>query len=171
MSSAGRTACSGCGGVFPDVQRPVHAYVSSSPGCWKTFGEVQADEMQRFGHPNAHGLVVDAYVAQHRGGGVDRRDRQSVFVHLIGLAARLEDGVPTDAVSDLLRRVLAQRCAFPALRRRHGAARLTLLHMIRASDLADYERRAREWATAVWESWSPEHERIRLALQAAAKTR
>ena len=43
--------------------------------------------------------------------------------------------------------------------------------MVGASDLADYEERAREWATAVSESWSCEHERVRLALREVAETR
>jgi hypothetical protein len=38
------------------------------------------------------------------------------------------------------------------------------LHMVGADDLDDYERRAREWAAAVWCSWSAQHELIRTAL-------
>jgi len=130
---------------------------------------VQADEMQRLGDPGAHGLVVDAYMAQHPGDGADRRDRQSVFVHLIGLSARLEEHPPNGMVTDLFRRVLDKRSNLPALRRSHGPGPLTLLHMGGASDLGDYERRAREWATAVWESWSREHGRVRLALRKVAE--
>ena len=51
-----------------------------------TFGELQADELSRFGYRGVHRLVVDAYMAQHPGDGGDRRDRQSVFVHLVGCA-------------------------------------------------------------------------------------
>jgi hypothetical protein len=144
--------------------------VPSSPGCWKTFGEVQADEIQRFGYPPAHGLVVDAYMAQHPGHGTDRRDRQSVFVHLVGLCARLEHHAHNDLVRDLFRRVLASRSDFPVLSRSSGPGVRTVLHMVGASDVTDYERRAYEWATAVWKSWSGEHRRIRHALRAAIQT-
>jgi hypothetical protein len=40
------------------IDGPVHNYVPSAPGCWKTFGEVQADEPQRFGYPPAHGTEI-----------------------------------------------------------------------------------------------------------------
>jgi hypothetical protein len=55
--------------------------------------------------------------------------------------------------------------------RSRGPGSLTVLHMVGARDLADYERRAREWGAAVWQSWSGEHDRIRTALLAAGQTR
>jgi hypothetical protein len=39
--------------------------------------------------------------------------------------------------------------------------------MVGAADLEDYERRAREWAAAVWGSWSAQHELIRREVGAA----
>jgi len=52
---------------------PAHPYVPAVAGCWALFGEVQADEMTRFGYPPAHAIVVDAYMASHPGDGTDRR--------------------------------------------------------------------------------------------------
>ena len=59
----GTKACLGCGALVPDIDGPVHKYVPSSPGCWKTFGEVQVDEAQRFRYTlfavaAAHGRVA-----------------------------------------------------------------------------------------------------------------
>ena len=67
----------------------------------ESFGEVQADKSLRFGYPPAHRLVVNAYMAQHPGGGHDRRDRQSVFVHLLALCAALEQATPPGEVTRL----------------------------------------------------------------------
>ena len=53
-------SCRQCGALVPDVSGPVHKYVPSGPGCWQTFGQVQADESLRFGYPPAHRIVVDA---------------------------------------------------------------------------------------------------------------
>jgi hypothetical protein len=89
----------------------------AAPGCWQMFGELQADELQRFGYPPAHRLVVDAYMAQHPGDGRDRRDRQSVFVHLAGPYALLELGLPAKRATDVLGRVVDGRDDFPILRR------------------------------------------------------
>lgn len=160
-------ACPGCGALVPDIDGPVHKYVPSSPGCWKAFGEVQAAEAQRFGHPAAHRLVVDAYMAQHPGDGRDRRDRQSVFVHLVGLCAVLEHGLPQPFATSLLGQVIRQRGGdFPTLQRTGAPGSVTVLHMAGAADPTDYERRALEWATSVWASWSAQHELIRSALRA-----
>jgi len=112
-------------------------------------------------------VVVDAYVAQHPATPATAATAKSVFVHLVGLCAVLEHGLPDPYVTKLLGEVIRQRYGdFPVLQRTEGPGSLTVLHMIRAHDLADYERRAHEWATAVWGSWSAQHELIRSALHA-----
>jgi hypothetical protein len=148
----------------PDVTGPVHKYVPSAPGCWKLFGEIQADEALRFGYPPAHRVVVDAFMAQHPGDGSDRRDRQSVFVHLAGLYAVLERHVLPAQATNVLRRVLGDRDDFPALVRNDGLGELTIVHLVGARDLADYEHRARAWGCAVWQAWAQHHALIREAV-------
>jgi hypothetical protein len=132
-----------------------------------TFGEVQADELQRFGYPPAHRMVVDAYMAQHPGDGTDRRDRQSVFVHLAGLCAVLERGMPPRRATDVLRLVLQTRDDFPVLRRSSGPGDVTVLHLLGARDVDDYDERARAWGHAVWQSWDEQHDVIHAALTSA----
>lgn len=39
-----KSKCVSCGGNFPDIDGPVHAYMDSSPGCWAVYGEVLARE-------------------------------------------------------------------------------------------------------------------------------
>lgn len=146
---------------------PVHKYVPSAPGCWQTFGQVQAEESLRFGHPPAHRIAVDAYMAQHPGDGSDRRDRQSVFVHLAGLCAVLELQIGPGRATNVLRRVLGSRTNFPVLSRNGGPGKLTVLHLVGANDLDDYEDRARAWASAVWAAWESHHALIRNAVAAA----
>ena len=164
MLEVGRTLCPQCGAAVPDTDGPVHTYVPSAPGCWQVFGEVQADELQRFGYPPAHRLVVDAYMAQHPGDGRDRRDRQSVFSHLCGLFARLELGMPAARATEVLRRVVTSREDFPALERAGGPGELTVLHLLDATDLAAYDARAVEWAQAVWRAWATQHSIIASAV-------
>jgi hypothetical protein len=104
-------------------------------------------------------------MAQHPGHGSDRRDGQSVFVHLLGLCAVLEHGVPAAYATKLMGRVIQGHEDFPVLKRAQGPGQVTVLHMLGASDIADYAERAREWASAVRDSWSAEHEVIRTALR------
>jgi hypothetical protein len=156
--------CPQCGASVPNVTAAVHKYVPSAPGCWQLFGEIQADEALRFGYPPTHRAVVDAYMAQHPGDGHDRRDRQSVFVHLAGLCAVLEQHLPPAETTNVLRRVRQDHNDFPALARHGGPGDLTIVHLVGARDLADYEHRALAWGRAVWQTWAEHHTLIRRAV-------
>ena len=160
-------ACPQCGAVVPATNGPRHVYVPSAPGCWAAFGALRGDEMLRFPDSPENNLSVDAYMAQHPGDGTDRRDRQSVFVHLASLCAVLERGATPARSPDVLRAVLASRTEYPVLRRAHGPGDLTVLHLVKATDVADHDRRARAWAASVWESWRDHHPAIRAALDVA----
>lgn len=164
-------SCPQCGAIVPDSDVPVHSYVPSAPGCWRVFGEVQADAALRFGYAPARGLVVDSYMAQHPGDGRDRRDRQSVFVHLAGLCAALEFGLPPTQAMNILRLVLRGHDDFPVLNRAHGPGELTIVSLLGARDAAEYERRARGWGSVVWASWSQHHKLIRDAVSSTGVPR
>lgn len=166
-SRASLAPCFVCGALVPEIDGPVHRYVPSSPGCWQTFAEVQADEMTRFRYPPAHRIVVDAYMAQHPGDGSDRRDRQSVFLHLVGLCAVLAMEIPVAISTQAFERLLAiHHDDFPFLQRGADRGPLTVLHMMDSADQDDYDLRAREWGIAVWGSWHDHQETIRSALEA-----
>ena len=158
--------CPQCGAVVPDIDGPVHAYVPSAPGCWAAFGAVRADEMLRFPESEANNLVVDAYMAQHPGDGTDRRDRQSVFVHLVSLCAVIERGAAASRSPDVLRAVLARQAEFPVLRRDRGPGTMTVLSVTDVMSVDDHDARVRAWAGTVWESWREHHPAIRAALDA-----
>ena len=152
--------CDRCGAVVLETSGPTHAYIAAPPGCWAAFGALQAQEMTRFGYPPAHGLAVDAYAASHGGDGSDRRDRQSVAIHLLALRATFTADEPFEERIALLRRLANENRDWPVLDRPPGVPVLSLTHAADAADVDDYTRRVREWALAVWEFWAPEHERL-----------
>ena len=159
-------SCPQCGAVVPDSDGPVHAYVPSAPGCWAAFGALRADEVLRFPMSLTANLVVDAYMAQHPGDGTDRRDRQSVFVHLVSLCAVIErDGSPSRS-PDVLRAILARATVFPVLHRDRGPGKLTVLSATDATSVEDHDARVNAWAVSVWGSWREHHSTIRAALDA-----
>jgi hypothetical protein len=162
-------ACPRCGAVVPDTDGPRHVYVPSAPGCWAAFGELRADEMQRFPGSAENNLIVDTYMAQHPGDGTDRRDRQSVFVHLTSICAVLERGGAPARSPYVLRQVLASRTDYPILTRAHGPGALSVLHVAGATDQADHDTRARAWAASVWDAWRDHHSAIRVALDRARR--
>lgn len=158
-----------CGLTVSAEDYPSHPYVPALPGCWRIFTEVQADEMQRFGYPPAHQLVVDAYMSSHPGGDNDRRQRQSLVVHLVALSAEVAGWRRGEAVRALRSRVVAAG-DHPRLEPPAAPARLTIADLVGAPNVAEYTRRAQVWAEQVWQAWSHEHERIR-ALSAPAESR
>jgi hypothetical protein len=149
-----------CGAEVPESAGPVHAYVPAVAGCWQAFGEVQADELTRFRYPDAHGWVVDAYMASHPGPGVDPRDSRSVVMHLLALHARIERGMGSAAVRRLVLSPGRVAADVPVLVRPSSPSPITILSMIGAVDLADYECRARAWGAEVWASWAHERDRL-----------
>jgi hypothetical protein len=161
MQTESQERCPECGAAARSIEGPTHAYVPATAGCWALFGEVQADELMRFGYPPAHDLVVHAYFAQHPGDGDDRRARQSLFIHLVGLCAMLERGFSAKQAKQALSDALMGRPDFPHLRRANGPGLITVEHMVGAVDLHDYGERAKAWAQAVWASWAESHPLIR----------
>lgn len=133
-------------------------------GCWAAFGALQADETQRFGYPPIHGLAVDAYAASHGGDGAERRDRQSVCIHLMAICMVRERGITSARRIALLREFTTPKTDWPQLDRPPGVPALSHTHAAGARDLEDYTARVRDWADAVWAFWAPEHARIRALL-------
>ena len=75
--------CPGCGARYlPQVLDETHPYIGASPACWATFGEVLAREFGDTTFGRVHRQTVDIYAVQHPGTD-DRRQRQSVAVHLV----------------------------------------------------------------------------------------
>lgn len=164
---APRVPCPQCGALVPDVDGPVHAYVPSAPGCWAAFGALRADEMLHFPRSELNNLAVDAYMAQHPGDGADRRDRQSVFVHLVSLCAVIERGASPAQSPRVLRSVLARRAGFPVLRRVRGRGDLTVLDVVNSSSVEAHDASVGRWAGSVWDSWREHQATIRAVLDVA----
>lgn len=163
--------CCGCGVILPDTAGPTHPYMLSSPACWATYGELGArvmtaagtdpDEVGRWQH-------VDCYAVQHPGGAEhDRRQRQSVAVHLVSLCLLLEFGWPAALVS--ARRGQTSRRVLPALGLTDwpylcpppelGAVTAADVQM--ASDPDEFAARLREWTQSAWSAWVAHHDTIR----------
>jgi hypothetical protein len=152
-----RKPCLGCSGLVPDNDGPVHKYVVASPGCWQIFGEVVACEYSDFKYPAVHRLTVDAYMAQHPGNAAhDRRQRQSVAIHLCGLYLAIEVAMPLRKITTALGRLTA-RTDWPLLPAPLSPHWLTVVDVAGASNLNDHAARVERWARSVWEAWAQHH--------------
>lgn len=151
--------CFACGAPVQDIDGPTHGYMSSAPGCWALYTALQDWTLGLAGEDRLTLAMdlVDTYAAQHATN-TERRNRQSVAVHLMSLCLTLEHGV-----SGARRRMLIggwTHREYPALTPRPGAYPLTVRDLADAPE-ADRAALVREMAAATWAAWTPHHAAIR----------
>ena len=156
--------CPGCAGLVPDTAGPVHAYMLSAPGCWALFGELGLAAAGQ-----GADLRVDAFAAQHPGGAQeDRRQRQSVAVHLVALCLVLDQGMTWPSLETVRGRT--SRLALPAgrdwpyLEPPAFDGRLAVADLVPADEPAPARvegAAVRRWAEDVWDAWSGHHATVR----------
>src|SRR6266566_2728408 len=128
---------SGCIAALPDDPNgPHHRYMTSSSGCWQAFGEILAAEFGRQGWAREHRLTVDTYAAQHPGED-DRKQRQSVAIHLVALCHRLEHGLDPRALLAPTQRLTAEKREWPRLTA-PGAYALTVADVLKATTVEEH---------------------------------
>lgn len=162
----GSVRCPDCGGQFPDVDGPRHAYVGGSAGCWAAFGELGGRELQ-LGVRGPDRLSVHAYMVQHPGER-GRRQAQSVGVHLMVLGAVLERGVSLAAAVAAMPAWLGRRPEVPWLTPPSEPYAATIEMLSLSADRPALEAAVQLWAEAVWAGWSAHHETVRAWLDRGA---
>ena len=133
--------------------------MTSSSGCWQAFGEILAAEFGRPGWESEHRLTVDTYAAQHPGED-DRKQRQSVAIHLVALCHRLESGLDPPSLLAATQRMTAEKREWSRLLAPH-TYQLTVVDVLGATAAEEHLALIRRWAEATWEAWSDEHATVR----------
>jgi hypothetical protein len=138
----------------------------AAPGCWSLYTGL---EDWKIGLTGRSGIdtaqrMTDSYAAQHATN-PDRRNRQSVAVHLMSLCAALEHDVPGVRLRQLQGSWVHRPGGYPLLEPRPAAYSITV------RDVADAEAHARAdvvrlWAEVTWSAWSDHHEQVRAWLAA-----
>jgi CTP:molybdopterin cytidylyltransferase MocA len=153
--------CPGCGARYaPHASGTTHAYIGASPACWAAFGELLAREFGDRAYGRLHRHTVDVYTVQHPGDD-DRRQRQSVAIHLIGLCHWLEHALDAQRVISATQAMLqGDRPDWPWLEP-PTAHEMTVRDVLAAESADEHERLVRRWAELTWEAWHPHHDVVR----------
>lgn len=152
--------CPGCGARYlPYHLDEAHPYIGASPACWATFGEVSAREFGDLRYGAVHRHTVDVYAVQHPGTD-DRRQRQSVALHLVGICHWLEHDLGVDRLNAITRRLASEDRPWPWLDP-PSTYPMTVVDLVPARDSDEHVRLVRQWAESVWEAWRDHHETIR----------
>jgi CTP:molybdopterin cytidylyltransferase MocA len=152
--------CPGCRAKYwPHVVDETHPYIGASPACWATFGEVLAREFGDRAFGSVHRNTVDIYAVQHPGTD-DRRQRQSVALHLIGLCHWLEHDLEGERLNAITQRLADGDRDWPWLDPPTDYP-MTVVDLLAARDGAEHVRLVRRWAEATWNAWSTHHDLVR----------
>ncbi len=154
--------CLGCGALVPNTTGDVHAYIMASPGCWQLYCDLQdwRNSLSDVQDVTAVQDLVDAYAAQHATN-PDRRNRQSVAVHLLSLCASLEFSIP----GTQRRRMIGSWThrdypMFEPLPERYSVT----VRNVADATIEQREVVVAEMARSTWSAWSRHHEEIRSLL-------
>jgi hypothetical protein len=145
---------------------PTHAYMLSATGCWERYGSLE-DWKAGLGGDDGIDTVqdlVDSYAAQHATN-VDRRNRQSVAVHLMSLCARLEMGLTGRERRSGIGIWVGRD--YPALDPRPAGYSITVADIARTPEPARPSAVGR-MAVSTWSAWAVHHGTIRRWLEGQA---
>lgn len=162
------SACRGCGAIFPDVEGPVHRYMTSSPACWSAYGVVLAREYSDRAYASLYRLSVDAYAVQHPGS-ASPEAIQSVAVHLCRLCLIFEGGFSIENANDAMLAIHQVERSFRWLEPPRSRGQVTVAEVLAAQDVDEHLRQVKRWARSCWEAWTEHHATIRTWLPTAAR--
>lgn len=152
--------CPGCRARLSFEDGPTHAYMLSSPACWRLFGEVMAAEYSNPALLDSHRLSVDTFAIQHPGDAADRRAVQSVGLHLARLMVQLEHRLSPDATNAAMKAFAARKATLPGLSP-PAAFTMTVADVAPLAGGTAHTATVRAWAQATWSDWSAHHDTIR----------
>ena len=151
--------CVGCKAMVPDSEGPSHPYMASAAGCWERYCSLEEWKGRLTGEGSI-GVVqdlVDSFAVQHATN-TDRRNVQSIAVHLMSLCSGLELG-PTGRQ----RRVRIGRWVgrdYPVLEPRPAGYPITISD-VAAAPAAMRSSTIERLAKTSWSAWSAHHDTVR----------
>jgi Family of unknown function (DUF5946) len=152
--------CVGCRGRVPDIEGPIHRYMTASPGCWQAYTELMAGGLPP--NPRA-GLSVDAYAVTHPGV-PGPQSTPSVWIHLVTLCCTLERGWPIERAVFLRTLAADSFRGWSWLERPDRMGDVTVIDLagaVRTGDLAAAVSMTTQWVEGAWSAWERHHSMIR----------
>lgn len=152
--------CFSCGALIPDIEGPVHEYMTSAPGCWKIYGEILAKEYSLGNYDQImHRVTVDTYAVQHPGT-PERRTINSVNFHLIRLFLIFKKNLEASRANSVMKQISEDDTLhdnFKWLDPPSFENTLTVTDVIKVEDMDAHKKIVREWGLSVWNAWEKKH--------------
>ncbi len=138
---------------------PTHAYLESSPECWRLYGELLAKEYEDPRYMKVHALTVDSYALQHPGK-ESVRTISSANTHLASLYAYFELGISLGNLVRIKKRVVAFKHAFEWLVPPADMSKITVLDVLECKTPEEHAKSVEEWACYIFQSWKLHHKKV-----------
>ena len=129
--------CFACRASVPDIEGPTHAYMSSAPGCWATYGAFAATAVSWDLERRWVQVRTDAYAAQHAVN-ADPRNRRSVVAHLMSLCAVYDLGLAPGSTTRWMGSWIERDRSYPNLTGSAARGLITVVDVTRATDADEY---------------------------------
>ena len=155
----GGVRCDGCGAPVRAGDGPTHAYIDSAPGCWERYCSLEEWKGRLTGEGSI-GIVqdlVDSFAVQHATS-ADRRNVQSVAVHLMSLCSGLERGAT--GRQRRARTGLWVGRDYPVLEPRPAGYPITISD-VAAAPAATRPSTIERLAQTSWSAWAAHHDTVR----------
>jgi len=154
------TVCPECFAPIEPIDDATHPYLPAPAGCWSKFNAVLAKEFSDAAYFKAHRLTVDAYCAQHASG-TDRRQIQSVAIHLVALYLSFEKHCSDEQITGTMDALIKHyKNRFPVLNRPSFEGTLNVTSLLGATCAEEHHALRLNWARSVWNTWQAEHQTI-----------
>ncbi len=152
--------CPGCAAQLLPNDGPTHRYLGASPACWAIYSALNVGEPW-IGSGPYHGLIVDAYAAQHPGV-PSPQATQSVAVHLLTLYGVLVQGMDPGQALWLRLRSLRdgkqpKHSRFTWLTPPAFVGSLTVANIVNAPTPDARAALVQPYIERVWSIWAQEH--------------
>ena len=167
-ASIGTVVCVGCGGTVPEVDGPIHRYMTAAPGCWRAYTELLVGGLPP--SPTS-GLLVDAYAVTHPGV-PGPQSTPSVWIHLLTLCFVLERRWPVEQAIRLRRAGADAFRGWPWLTPPESMGEVGAIDLRRALHAGDGSLAidlTRRWVEGAWSAWSTHHGAVRSRASEIAK--
>jgi hypothetical protein len=152
--------CVGCRGIVPDIDGPIHRYMTAAPGCWRAYTELLGGGLP----PSAAaGLIVDAYAVTHPGV-PGPQSTPSVWIHLLTLCLVLERRWPVEQAMRLRRLAADSFRGWAWLTPPESMGDLSAIDLSAALTAGDGRTAVdltRRWVDGAWAAWASHHPAVR----------
>ena len=153
--------CPGCGAQLPAAERLPDHRVNAAPACLAVYDEVVGFAYQHGQLMRQHQLTVDAYGAQHGGGGTPPI---RLAYSLVGLHLALDHGLTGEQVRAAHMRMGKPDASWPRFTPPEDVGAVTVLAVAergaRVGSPSGHVAAVDSWAGQAWRAWSDQHDEV-----------